>query len=110
MLKQDNKKSKVTSDFAPALDTEPVFERPEAGRWDYDSKVKSSHFKHTPTGAWADGRSSFGLETTGGFGFVDPGSYALASHSSPMMKASSVPGGAVRSASSDLGSAGAFGG
>jgi hypothetical protein len=109
-MQRQDEKSKITSEFAPALPAEPVFERPEAGRWDYAEKIAFTPEMGTPTGAWADARSSFGLETRGGFGFVDPGSFALASHSSPMMLASSIGAGALRSASSDLGSAADFGG
>jgi hypothetical protein len=112
MLKQDTKKADL-SEFAPALDSEPVFERPEVGRWDQARRPAYNDYvpaHPTPSGAWVDGRSSFGLESLGGPGFVDPGSHALASHSSPMMQADSMPGSAMESASMDLGMAASFDG
>ena len=103
MLKQDKKPHKF-SEFAPALEEDPVFERPAEGRW--DQGAKSENFAigpHAPTGSWADGRSSFGLDTKGGAGFLDPGSFALSEHNSHMMTSHSVPSSPVVSASADLG-------
>jgi hypothetical protein len=111
MLKQDKRKVDTTSEFAPALDAEPVVERPEVGRWQQAPKYndyKPGHF--TPSGAWIDGRASFGLETLGGPGFVDPGSFALANHSTPMLQADAPPASAMESASADLGMASSFDG
>jgi hypothetical protein len=111
MQKLDKRKPDPSSEFAPALDAEPVFERPEVGRWDQALRYndyRPGHF--TPSGAWVDGRASFGLESLGGVGFVDPGSFALANHSSPMLQADGVPASAMESASMDLGMASSFDG
>ena len=102
------KKTDFGSDFAPALAPEPVFERPEAGRWAVEEKVKAKA-ERSASGKWADTRASFSLETEGGPGFVDPGSWALAEHSSPMMQAHAAPSASIHSASRDLGSSGGFG-
>jgi hypothetical protein len=102
------KKSDFGSDFAPSMDVEPVFERPEAGRWDVATRKKGKG-ERGASGQWADARASFGLETEGGPGFVDPGSHALAEHSSPLMQADHVPGAAIQSASRDLGASTSFG-
>ena len=102
------KKPDFGSDFAPAMAPEPVFERPEAGRWAVEEKLKDKAERNA-SGKWVDARASFSLQTEGGPGFVDPGSWALAEHSSPMMQADAAPSASIHSASRDLGSSGSFG-
>jgi hypothetical protein len=89
MQQKQEKKRDFGSDFAPAMGVEPEFERPEAGRWQVEEKLKAK--ERNAAGKWADARATFSLETEGGPGFVDPGSFALAEHSSPPAASRSRP-------------------
>jgi hypothetical protein len=89
------------ADFAPALDTEPVFERPAVERWVIAPKPES--FEPGPaSGPWADTLAEFDLEAEQGPGFLDPGSHALQNHVGPMLASDSFGAGALASASADL--------
>jgi len=107
MQQKQEKKRDFGSDFAPAMGVEPEFERPEAGRWQVEEKLKAK--ERNAAGKWADARATFSLETEGGPGFVDPGSFALAEHSSPLLQADHAPAAAIHSASRDLASSASFG-
>src|SRR5262249_31401390 len=88
-------------DFAPALDFEPVYERPAVERWVIAPKPET--FEPGPaSGPWADSMAEFDLEPEPGPGFLDPGSHALENHVGPMLASDSFGSGALASASTDL--------
>lgn len=105
MLKQTPTQTTAThqSDFAPALDEEPAYERPGEGRWDIGPGSEPfAPFLPTAAGSWADNRSAFDVGSAPGPGFLDPGSHALLSHVAPMMASETFHAGALAGASSDL--------
>jgi hypothetical protein len=102
--KQEAKARDLSTELAPALDSEPVFERPSGFEQAPFAEQRIGPSRHAPTGAWADNRSSFGLEAEGGAGFLDPGSFALGRHRTDMMSSSGIAGGAMDTASADLSS------
>ena len=108
MLKQNSGPTPFShqSDFAPALDSEPVFERPAEERWEIERRPEPFiPFLPGAAGPWADTLSAFDVDAEPGPGFLDPGSHALLNHVSPMLAAESFHAGALAGASSDLGSA-----
>ena len=105
MLKQTPTQTTAThqSDFAPALDSEPAYERPSEGRWDIGPNPEPfAPFWPSAAGSWADTRSAFDVGSAPGPGFLDPGSHALQNHVAPMMASETFHGGALAGASSDL--------
>lgn len=95
--------SSPSSDFAPALDAEPVFERPAVERW--DSLEKGSGFRDSnpaASGAWADDTSAFEWTAGAGPAFIDPGSHALQNHVVPMMTSDTLYTGVLRATSAEL--------
>ncbi len=105
MLKQTSSKATQNhqSDFAPALDSDPVFERPGEGRWEIAPRTEPfTPFAPTAAGPWADTRSAFDVGHGPGPGFLDPGTHALANHVAPMLASESMHFGALAGASSDL--------
>lgn len=97
------------SELAPALDSDPVYER--------HSGFENLHGKDNPfapaeqgSGNWATGRSGFDRPGSGGPSFLDPVSNLLRDHASIMMSSVGISGGALDSASSDLGLVSDFGG
>ncbi len=66
------KGSDFGSDFAPALDQDPVFERTAVERWQIAPKPEPFE-PGTAAGSWADTQSQFDLEPVPGPGFLDPG-------------------------------------
>src|SRR5215470_10548075 len=108
MLKQNSGPSPFShqSDFAPALDSEPVFERPAEERWEHEPRPEPFiPFLPNAGGSWADTLSAFDVESPPGPGFLDPGSHALMNHVAPRLAAESFHAGALAGASSDLASA-----
>jgi hypothetical protein len=102
-MAQDHDNKPDFSDLAPALDPDPVFERPSG--FEHAPPTVEQLFgpsPHAPSGAWADNRSSFGLEMDGGPGFLDPGTFALGRHRTDLMQAVGIAAGAVSSASAEL--------
>src|SRR5258708_3562652 len=91
------------ADFAPALDSDPVFERAAAERWGIAPKADVFE-PGLASGPWADSVSEFDLEPPPGPGFLDPGSHALENHVAPMMASDSMSMGALAGASADLSS------
>jgi len=90
-------------EFAPALDSEPVYERPAEARWEQVVEPEPfTPFLPTAAGSWADTRSAFDVGSAPGPGFLDPGSHALLNHVAPMMASDSFHAGALFGASSDL--------
>jgi hypothetical protein len=90
-------------EFAPALDSEPVYERPAEARWEQVVEPDPfTPFLPTAAGSWADTRSAFDVGSAPGPGFLDPGSHALLNHVAPMMASDSFHAGALFGASSDL--------
>jgi hypothetical protein len=93
----------LQSDYAPALDSEPVFERPAEGRWDIAQRPEPfSPFAPPAAGSWADTRSAFDVGSEPGPGFLDPGTHALENHVAPMLASESMHFGAMNFASGDL--------
>jgi hypothetical protein len=107
---QQDSKDVALSELAPALDSEPVFERPSGFEHAPAADLRYSPNPHAPTGAWADSRSSFGLDAEGGPGFLDPGTFALGRHRTDLMTSIGIAGGVVESASEELGFGGVGGG
>jgi hypothetical protein len=97
-------------DFAPALGSEPTYERVGADRWQSEIGDRHEHFApahgDAASGNWADTRSAFDLPSLAGPGFLDPGSHALANHVGPMMASEAMQFGALTGASMELGSLG----
>ena len=91
------------SPFAPAVTTEPVAARGERERLEVHAETEP--FAKNPTGAWADGRTAASPDARGARPFIDPGSFALQNHVSPLMESASLPVGALGGASADLDSA-----
>jgi hypothetical protein len=90
-------------EFAPALDSEPVYERPAEARWEQIVEPEPfAPFLPTAAGSWADTRSVYDVGSAPGPGFLDPGSHALLNHVAPMMASDSFHAGALSGASSDL--------
>src|SRR5262245_55144689 len=96
-----NKDSETAKEFAPALDQDPVFERPAVERWEIAEKGEPFE-PGIASGPWADTLSQFDLEPAPGPGFLDPGTHALENHVAPMMASDSVSMGPVAGASADL--------
>jgi hypothetical protein len=90
-----------TSDFAPPLAEDPVFERTGADRW-VPQPTQDLFEPGVASGPWADTLSSFDLEPPAGPGFLDPGSLALENHVAPMMASDATQIGAIAGASADL--------
>lgn len=108
MLKQNSGPTSFShqSEFAPALDTEPVFERPAEERWEVEQRPEPFiPFLPNAGGSWADTLSAYDLDSPPGPGFLDPGSHALMNHVAPRLAAESFHAGALAGASSDLASA-----
>jgi len=112
MLKQNSPSPfSHQSEFAPALDSEPVFERPAEERWEMEPRPEPFiPFLPNAGGSWADTLSAFDIESPPGPGFLDPGSHALMNHVAPRLAAESFHAGALAGASSDLASAPSPGG
>jgi hypothetical protein len=92
------------NELAPALDVEPVYERPAEGRWEQAQVPETTHGGQDfgATGAWADGRSFFDIPELAGPAFVDPGTFALQSYLAPDFRATTFATGAIANASADL--------
>jgi len=91
------------TDFAPALDSDPVYERVAEGRWEQAPEPQPFlPFLPTAAGHWADTRSAYDVEHAPGPGFLDPGTHALLNHVAPLLASESTPAGALAGASSDL--------
>jgi hypothetical protein len=108
MLKQNSggKTPSHQSDFAPALDSEPVFERPAEERWEVEQRPEPFiPFLPNAAGSWADTLSAYDVDSPPGPGFLDPGSHALMNHVAPRLAAESFHAGALAGASLDLASA-----
>src|SRR5262249_59516502 len=95
MLKQTGKSPfSHQSDFAPALDSEPVFERPAEERWEIEPRPEPYvPFLPNAAGPWADTLSAFDVDNEPGPGFLDPGSHALLNHAAPMLAPEPFPPG-----------------
>src|SRR5262249_13945144 len=106
MLKQTGKSPfSHQSDFAPALDSEPVFERPAEERWEIEPRPEPFiPFLPNAAGPWADTLSAYDVDSPPGPGFLDPGSYALMNHVAPRLAAEAFHAGALAGASTDLAS------
>jgi hypothetical protein len=89
------------AEFAPALDSDPVYERTAVDRWGIAPKAEPFE-PGTASGPWADSMSEFDLEPPPGPGFLDPGTHALENHVAPMMASDSLSAGALAGASADL--------
>jgi hypothetical protein len=93
------------TDFAPALDADPVFERPAAdGRWEApptQDRITSVKWDEG-SGTWADTKAVEGPEEHPSSNFLDPASMALSSHFSPLMASSSPSTNPINGASADL--------
>ncbi len=100
-FKDSSPATDIGAEFAPALDAEPVFERPAVERWAIAPRPELFE-PGGASGPWADDVAAFDLEPEPGPGFLDPGSHALETHAAPMLASESMPFGALASASSDL--------
>ena len=103
MWREREERRRRIDEFAPPLPEEPAFERPTDEA--YGQRRRRDPYGRSPTGSWADGRSAQAAPAGDAPAFVDPGSYALANHGTPLMESRSLPVGAVGSASADLDSA-----
>jgi hypothetical protein len=91
-------------DLAPALDAEPVFERPAEGRWEQQQQPRELYAPEAGpgSGAWAGGDSRYDAPEAAGAAFLDPGSHALLQHVLPPLETGGFPTGAISGASADL--------